>query len=422
MKKLLCVAVLMILVISAVPAATPLDPAAQTMYANAYSIPVEGVTVSFTSYNQDIHPLRLYPSNALNEFDAQQGDSAFVDKFFALGARAYTNYTFNAPFGNVDGVADIEFAEVTWGNWHTEAAKVYLTNAYVRDMNGNVVPYGATDDGKGYFAGIVWNKIGILGLTDAARELKTQEYATAMGINDRIFMDNKFKRIGNIGISEFDLPEEVVCADGITLVDITADVFGMVDGLIPDAGTLKGVPSTYSSGAGKLVTVPGLDPSIYTAVPGGTGNTDGYDLDAIKVYRCPPSIGNASATGMGLRIKPKGTWFMYNTYNGGLDGPSATYDIQAGNPNGLTITNKIGTFTIINNGSGSFTATANIDKTITINGWIYEINVLGAQLAVSDTMNFTANPGMDDNQDFGIPFSDANGNFLIFAHFTVEFL
>ena len=36
-------------------------------------------------------------------------------------------------------------------------------------------------------------------------------------------------------------------------------------------------------------------------------------------------------------------------------------------------------------------------------------------------MNFTAVPGQDDNQDFGVPFSDADGNFYVFAHFSIGF-
>ena len=82
---------------------------------------------------------RLNPANALGTFDALQtgGDG----KMFSVASQTWTDYTFDDKYYNVDGPADIEFAEVTWSRWHVEAAKVYLTDAYVRDGSGNVVPY-----------------------------------------------------------------------------------------------------------------------------------------------------------------------------------------------------------------------------------------------------------------------------------------
>ena len=79
-------------------------------------------------------------------------------------------------------------AEVTWNRWHVEAAKVYLTEAYVRDGDGNVVPYAGNDDGYGYYAGVAWNKEGIQNVSAAARLAKTQSYFAGT----RNFADNTF--------------------------------------------------------------------------------------------------------------------------------------------------------------------------------------------------------------------------------------
>jgi len=109
-----------------------------------------------------------------------------------------------------------------------------------------------------------------------------------------------------------------------------------------------------------------------------------------------------SATGSGSTIGDEGGWFMYNDY------PVGPFEIQAGNPaNGDNI---IGSFDVIDNLDGTFTVT-------------YEMNagviVVEEHLSISDDPNFTGKPGQDDNQDFGVPFSDADGSFSIFAHFSV---
>ncbi|MCX6004914.1 MAG: hypothetical protein NT082_04505 [Chloroflexi bacterium] len=115
---------------------------------------------------------------------------------------------------------------------------------------------------------------------------------------------------------------------------------------------------------------------------------------------------SGSATGLGTPILPKGTWFMYNTYDGG----SGSYDIQLGNPkNGQDI---IGSYQVMNNGDGTYTVTYNLDQGVKVDS---------AHLSVSNSPNFTAKPGQDANQSFGVPFSDANGQFYIFAHFSVEY-
>ena len=119
------------------------------------------------------------------------------------------------------------------------------------------------------------------------------------------------------------------------------------------------------------------------------------------------SGGEDSATGLGTPIQSDGSpWFMYNEYSGG----SSSYDIQAGNPkNGENI---IGSYQVTHNADGTYTVTYNFDG---------GFGVVDEHLAISDSINFTAKPGQDDNQDFGVPFVDADGQFYIFAHFSVAY-
>ena len=99
--------------------------------------------------------------------------------------------------------------------------------------------------------------------------------------------------------------------------------------------------------------------------------------------------GQDSATGLGTPIQSDGSpWFMYNEYSGG----SSTYDIQAGNPkNGENI---IGSYQVTHNADGTYTVTYNFDGGVA---------VVDQQLAISDSMNFTAKPGKDDNRTSECP-------------------
>ena len=117
--------------------------------------------------------------------------------------------------------------------------------------------------------------------------------------------------------------------------------------------------------------------------------------------------GEDSATGLGTPIQSDGSpWFMYNEYSG----DSSPYDIQAGNPkNGENI---IGSYQVTHNADGTYTVTYNFDGGFA---------VVDQHLAISDSMNFTAKPGQDDNQNFGEAFSDGDGSFFIFAHFSVVY-
>ena len=118
--------------------------------------------------------------------------------------------------------------------------------------------------------------------------------------------------------------------------------------------------------------------------------------------------GEDSATGLGDPILSKGTWFMYNEYTG----DSSSYDIQAGNPNNGKNINIIGSYQVANNGDGTYTVTYDINEGIT---------VVDQHLAINDSMNFTAIPGQDVIQEnFGVPFV-ADGQFYIFAHFSVTY-
>ena len=132
-----------------------------------------------------------------------------------------------------------------------------------------------------------------------------------------------------------------------------------------------------------------------------TVNTDGdlYKSDC---------FGPETATGMGEKIKPKGTWFMYNVYNDS-GGENFYYDIQVGNPkNGHE--HFIGRYWIIPLGGNWYVAEYYIDL---------DFDVVDEHLAISKDMNFTAAPGRDDNADFGVPF-EAVAPFHIFAHFALE--
>ena len=55
---------------------------------------------------------------------------------------------------------------------------------------------------------------------------------------------------------------------------------------------------------------------------------------------------------------------------------------------------------------------------------MYDIVVLNSHLSINtnNTNNFTGSPGTDDNADFGVPFPDADGQFKVFAHFTIDYV
>jgi hypothetical protein len=133
----------------------------------------------------------------------------------------------------------------------------------------------------------------------------------------------------------------------------------------------------------------------------------------------PEFVPGATATGAGpdgTQILNKGSWFMYNTYDTPPGGEQC-FDLQAGNPKmGINI---VGQYCITPLGGGQYEATYHFDP-VTIGGFEYQVVVLNEHLAISDTMDFTAVPGQDDNQDFGVPFS-ADGNFYVFAHFSIGF-
>lgn len=376
------------------------------------------------------------------EFDAVT-TTGINEYFFGVASREWTKFTFGDKFMNIDDpieydendepiipephLADIKFREVTWGplgSWHVEGALVFLTGATVKNSSGQIVPYTGSDGGYGYFAGIAVNKEGIEGFTEDQKTEIRNKYADDFGVLGREFRSSTVEMDpppnATRATTYFHLPEEVVCAEGIILVDIT-DYLWNYDSTV-------GTPSTYTNVAGtgrQLTFVERISPYpldtrmndqiIATESDPMNGNTDGFDLDAIQVYRCIPWRTSDTATGSGKQILKKGTWFMYNYY----DGSVSTFDLQAGNPkDGVNI---IGSYTVKNNGDGTFTVDYDIDETITKNGYVYDIEVTSEHLGISDTMSFKASPGTDDNQDFGTAFADADGKFYIFAHFAVEY-
>lgn len=215
-----------------------------------------------------INPNRTDSTNALYEFDAIQ--NAGDNLFYSLASHDYTKFSFDDDFYNImdtPTVSDIEFSEVTWGeSWHPEAALVFLTGAQIGDIDTNTA-YVPTDGSYGYYAGIIWNKVGIQNVSSASRTNIVNDYATDYGVGARGFIDNTYALDGNFGITQFKMPEEVVFAEGVILVDITSEIYGM-------AGSTRA--RTYPTGK------------------------DGYDLDAIRAYTHEPIVIAGTITGQKL--------------------------------------------------------------------------------------------------------------------------
>jgi hypothetical protein len=370
MKKVLLLVGIFFIGMTSINAVTPIN-STNKMYAKYYQTG-EVVNVDLPAANI----ARLNPANALYEFDAIQGTGA-NEKFFAVASREYTKYWFDHDFYNVDNAPDITFSEVTWGTtWHSEAVLVYLTDAYVRNSYGQIVKYIPTvEEGYGYYAGIAWNKIGINGISNMQREIIAESYLTGVS---RTYLNNQYQVNGNFGLTYFHLPEEVVYAKGIVLVDITKDIYNKA-----------GSASTYN------------------------GNTDGYDLDGISVYRYIP-LKSESATGLGERITPKGTWFMYNEFTLGQQNE---FDIQAGNPKEGS--NIIGFYEVIKE-DDMYKVVYTMNKVIK-NGYEYDVYVKDEHLAISNTLFKSTAPGKLANQKFNTLFNGYGDNFYVFTHFEVEF-
>jgi hypothetical protein len=128
-----------------------------------------------------------------------------------------------------------------------------------------------------------------------------------------------------------------------------------------------------------------------------------------------------SATGSGTRItvKKSSTWFMYNTVNlaSAEAGDTQTFAIQGGNP--LDGANVIGTLTVTKTTLTTYTVTYDLMTTVERNGSLWTIiDRDDTHLSISDSVNFKAIPGRDDNQDFGVAFTQ-DGVFYMFAHLVV---
>ena len=110
---------------------------------------------------------------------------------------------------------------------------------------------------------------------------KTQSYFSG----SRNFADNTFGTDGNFGVSQFNLPAEVVYATGVRLVDVTKDVYNM-----------SGNGASYLNQAGRMtasaLSPPASSRSRYAILGPADGNTDGYDLDAIRVQGPDVFFGN----------------------------------------------------------------------------------------------------------------------------------
>lgn len=290
-------------------AAEPVEP--EAMYAAAHTEgavqevivdPYSGIETGNTTGHEE----RLDPTNVYGPFDATS-TSGINEYFFGLASREWSEFTFADDFANVDGNPDIAFREVTWGaigSWHAEAALVFLTDAYVWDADGNIVPYVPTaGEGVGYFAGIVGNKECYHQFDDAEDAALLAEYAATFGVGSRGFHLNGIETDPEPNevrtTTLFYLPDEVVSAAGVRLVDITDVVYNRYGSN----------PATYlgSSGLGRGLTF--VERLLGAGFPNGdrisveyaideytgavlnlSGNTDGFDLDAIRVYKYVPDL------------------------------------------------------------------------------------------------------------------------------------
>ena len=198
---------------------------------------------------------------------------------------------------------------------------------------------------------------------------------------------------------------------------------------VPAASSLYG-PATTGSYDG---TNPGRAsfnlPNVYWNEIRFIGNSaavaDASDflVESISGVSNRAELGGDSATGSSsTKISSKGNWFMFNSYPADFAGDNCV-DVQAGNPK-LLGANIVGNYCIVANGNGTYTANYTINPTITIGGFVYGITVLNSHLSIStnNSNNFTGSPGTDDNADFGVPFPDADGQFKVFAHLTLDYV
>ncbi len=135
-----------------------------------------------------------------------------------------------------------------------------------------------------------------------------------------------------------------------------------------------------------------------------------------------PELGGDTATGSGTKIPVKGgNWFMYNNYTAATSAESRLLRRSGRKPQGRR--NIVGQYCIVKNPDGSYTANYTINPTITIGGFVYDIVVLDTHLSIKDSASsFTGSPGTDDNADFNVSFTDPDGVFKVFAHFSLDYV
>lgn len=176
------------------------------------------------------------------------------NRFYSIGNHNFSKFAFDSAFYNVDGGADIEFSEITWGNsWHEEAVEVYLVNPRVKTCTGAEKAYGkndiisAVDRGginlsetdieelrkdKLYFAGVAFNKRviqngNVANYTDyETRRFKeiSGDWTNSDEDTKRKFVTSNITTEGDVAITGFNLPENIVSAEGIVLVDVTGKI------------------------------------------------------------------------------------------------------------------------------------------------------------------------------------------------------
>ena len=239
-------------------------------------------------------------------------------------------------------------------------------------------------------------------------------------------VDNTLITNGMPGVSS--QPSEIgyygnaeICGDGKALADKCADQLGVTLGKSLFGGSFEVTFFYGTEQSGETLKVElfrnGVlqDSSVYG--PATTGSYDGtnpgrvsFDLpdvywdeirfigddatvadasdflvESISGVPDRPELGGDSATGSPApRSRPRAATGSCTTATRTRWWGNC-FDLQAGNPK--LGANIVGEYCIVNNGDGTFTATYDLDDTITIGGFEYDIEVLNAHLSIKDSVN-----------------------------------
>lgn len=186
----------------------------------------------------------------------------------------------NFLIGNNPDDYDIQLFEATVGGWHPEAVEIILTNAIVLNDDGEEESAGDLSIGIGL------NNVGLMLLAesnvangarvspleadpryaDGDEDLIGMTFAQACDARGLVIAPQVSELDGSTTFTRVEMPENLVSADGIILVDKTATLAKIMFGK-----TLNGVlMHTYE-----------INGAMYKYLT-WTGKNDGFDLDAIS--------------------------------------------------------------------------------------------------------------------------------------------